>query len=65
MPLLFETWEEGNAHFICRPSARILDRSFHIIGIAFILKKSKGLKRGSAFETQKKPNFTKQKRIPS
>lgn len=54
-------WEERNAHFICRKNARILDRSLQIIWIAFILKNSKGLKWGSAFEAQK--NLTKQKKV--
>lgn len=44
LPSLFSMWEDWNAHFFCRKSARILDGGFHIIGIVLILKNSKGLK---------------------
>ena len=57
LPSLVCGRSEWNAHFICRKSARILDRSFQIIWIAFILKNSK---QSSALETQK--NLTKQKK---
>lgn len=47
-------WEEWNANFICRKSARILDRSFHIIWIAFILKNSEIKTRFSIWDSKKK-----------